>query len=1252
MSEQALPAAGTIVARNYLPAARVLARSYLRHHPGGRFAVLVVDAEDGELEALSAASPEVEIVGPADLDVAADEYARMAFAYSVTELSTAVKPWLLRRLLKDSPTAIYLDPDIEVFARFADEVGELALAHEIVLTPHVLKPMPRDGKRPSEADIMASGVFNLGFIGVSAAAEPFLEFWAERLRQDAISSVTEQLFTDQRWVDNVPALFSNTVISDPGFNVAYWNVYQRPLERGEDGAVTAAGAPLRFVHYSGFRPEKPWLLSTHFADRPRVLLSEQPLLGELCASYRDQLIELGYSRALDEVPYRWNKLPDGTKVSPSLRRAFRQDWVDADRDGEPAPPSPFHSDPARFLRWATEPADAQQRRAGLNRWLLSIWQYRPDLQKAFPDPLNADAADFRAWCGHSGISEAEIPPHVIAERPAAEPVAVIDTLGVNVLGYLTAELGVGEMGRLAHDAVVASGIPVATVVEDSTVSNRTGHALPAHARVGDPAYPVSVLCVNADMTAKTLGLHPDLAGDRHVVGLWSWELEEFPQAMHDAFGLVDEVWTISEFCAAAIEKFSPVPVRVFPVPVRDPLDGVPAVRARGDQATILFAFDHNSVFERKNPLAAIAAFTTAFPGRDDVRLVIKSINGEKHPVDRERLRAEVAGDPRITLIERYLSADEVRELFASADCYLSLHRSEGFGLTVAEAMAHGLPVVSTDYSGTAEFLTAATGWPIPARLVPVGKGNGPYPPGAVWAEPDVSAAAAALRQVVDEPATAAARGQAAREHILGSRSMDAAARWVRERIEAAYQGRTTRSRPDEVPAPVLAVREAREALKWRADPGTASRLPMAGAVRRAVLRLIDHYDHHQRTVVSALLDGVESGVDQLARQQRAAEERLARLDGHLARIDRDRRGIDRDRVRLENLIAAGTDRVADLERELDQERAASAEQAAAFAQRVDELDAKFIGLLGERDRRLNHVERAAAEAAVTLPALREGLARHHDLLDPAPAHAGAGVATDVGMLRLPATDTVVRPWLATYGTWEQAESRLIDLLLPRGGVFVDIGAHVGYFTVRALRLVGADGTVVAVEPWEPVRDLLAHNVRSNVPAAVASALTVVPAAAWDRDEDLRLGLSAEGNSGDNRISPDGEVPVPAIRLDGLDALAGKRIDVVKSDAQGHDHRALAGMAGLFAEHRPHVVCEFDPGAISEGGADPRAVLHGYREAGFEPIIVSPELVRDAEQAGDLRVLCSSRAASDDELLAAAQADPAGFITLWLYPGAS
>ncbi|OLF18343.1 FkbM family methyltransferase [Actinophytocola xanthii] len=1238
--------AGTIVARNYVPAARVLAESFRRHHPEAAFAVLVIDASPDELVALTEEVPGIRFLGPDDISLDAAEFGRMALAYSVTELCTAVKPWLLRTLLAENEVAIYLDPDIEVFGTFADEVAALALEHEIVLTPHVLEPMPRDGLRPSEADIMASGVFNLGFIGVSGAADPFLLFWAERLRQDAISSVTEQLFTDQRWVDNVPALFRHTMVADPGWNVAYWNIYQRPLAREADGTVTASGHPLRFVHFSGYRPEKPWLVTTHYADRPRVLLSEYPLFAELIADYRSHLFEAGYRQALEDIPYRWNTLPDGTAVSASLRRAYRAAWVESERRGTPAPPNPFRGDTAEdLLRWATEPANPPQERAGLSRWAYALWTSRADLQLVYPDPLHADAEGYRHWCRTSGANERELPVSAVADRPPAPVVEPVETLGANVLGYLTAELGVGEMGRLVHGAVVASGVPVATAVEEFTVVSRTSHPLSPDARPGEPTFGVSVLVVNADMTGQTLRLYPELARDRYVIGVWSWELDTFPPAMHPAFGQVDEIWTISEFCAEAIREHSPVPVHTFAVPVRDPLGPAAAQRApRNDEVTrFLFVFDHNSIFDRKNPLAAIAAFRAAFGDRSDVRLVLKTINGDRHPGDRERLRLAAAGDDRIELIEEYLSGEEVAKLFETADAYVSLHRSEGFGLTVAEAMAHGLPVVATDYGGTAEFLTAETGWPVPYRLVDVGPGNEPYPRDAHWAEPDIDAAAAALREIAADPVAALRRAAAGRQHVLTSRPATRAAEWVRTRLEAAHgtwlHRRTARAQP----GPLAPLESSREALRWRADPSAASRLPMAAALRRGILRALDHYDHHQRTVLTALMDGVAGSLAELAGGQQDLLARLERLEHAQAgaataqqsvnaEVSREIRDLQRLRELREELPRA-------MRQEVD-------ERAEELGNRIAGLEDRIMRLLHERADWMAAVEAATTELNAEVPLLRAGLLRHHDLVNPAPAGTSQTVATDVGLIRLPADDTVVLPWLRRYGTWEAAESRLIDLLLPVGGVFVDIGAHVGYFTVRGLQRVGATGAVYAVEPWAPVRELLSLNVAANVAPAVADRLTLVEGAAWDTDTALRLALSPDGNTGDNRIDPAGTVEVPGLRLDGLPGLGERRVDVVKCDAQGRDHRALAGMEALLRAGRPHVLAEFAPDDIEQAGAVPAEVAATYREWGYALVPVTEEVVAAAESG---KVRTADALTSENELVELARNTQEGFVTLWLRP---
>ncbi|WP_236790236.1 FkbM family methyltransferase [Amycolatopsis sp. GM8] len=1222
----------TIVARNYLPAAKVLARSYLAQHPANEFVIAVIDAHD---------EPEQDgyrIVGWEAFGIAEDDYLRMATAYSVTELATSVKPYLLRELRRESDVAIYLDPDIKVFAPMP-EIAELAMAHGIVLTPHVLEPLPRDGCEPDEAGIMGSGIFNLGFIGVGPGSGGFLDFWAERLKHDAIVAPERQLFTDQRWVDNVPALFGHHVLRDPGFNVAYWNLHERQLRREADGRLTAGGAELRFFHFSGYRPEQPWLLTLYCQRKPRVLLSANPDLRALCDSYGEAMREAGYAETLEAVPYGFKTFGDGTPLPRLARRAFREAWIKAERKKKPLPPHAYGEDGGEALReWLATPSDEAQAAAGLNRMTLAVWSARTDLQTAFPDPTGGDAEAFRAWCGTSGLNEGELAGWGAPGRPPT-PRPPDDEFGVNLLGYLTAELGVGEMGRIVHDAIEAAGIPMVSVLEERSVVNRTGIERPT--TIGDPRFPLSVLVVNADMTRALLGSHREVGHDRYRIGLWAWELEDFPGSMHHAFGLLDEVWTISDFCRTAFAKHSPIPVKTIPVPVRDPGEPVRPERKPGDPVRFLFAFDFNSVAQRKNPWGTVAAFKKAFLSRDDVHLTIKTINSERHPLEAERLRAAVAGDERIELIERYLSLDELHKLYERSSCYVSLHRSEGFGLTVAEAMARAMPVISTDYSSTTEFLDEHTGWPVPYRMVPVGKGSEPYDANSMWADPDLGAAAAAMRQVADDPAEAARRGRQARRHILRTRSMAAAAEWIRAELETAYgiwQSRHVALAPEH---PLTPVRQAAEALRWRPESEAASRTPLAPAMRKAVLRAIDHYDVHQRRVMGALLNGTEDTAGRLLARLESIEARLddasrAAETGRRVseRIESVKGIVDRRLNAVESALAALRAEVPENELAVRNLEADLTKLADGFTAELQAVTASTHHMFEARDKRLDQDEAALRRISVDMSAMREAARMAHA---PVPGDADV-VPCDVGALLMP-VDEVMLPWIEFHRSWEDSEAELMTRLATgRPGAIVDIGAHVGYHTLRLLRACPDVTHAIAVEAHPVNAEYLRRNLRVNLPASTAGLTTVVEAAAWDHETTVRLAQASPGNSGDNRVSADGPgTEVRALRLDDVPEIGAQPVALIKVDLQGRDHRALAGLAGTLRRDRPHVVCEFCPSAIEELGDDPAAVLAGYRELGYR-------LVEVGEQGP------VERERGDADLIKTARASDKEFVTLWLDPG--
>jgi glycosyltransferase involved in cell wall biosynthesis len=905
----------TVIAGVSLPAAVVLARSYLEHHPDHGFVIVVIDDESGSRVDV----PGCRVRGSRWLDVDRAEFLRMATAYTADELTDAVRPLALRGLLVEYEAVIHLAADTRVFAPFP-EIAELADTNDIALVPHLVAPWPADGMEPGHDLAQPQGTFDSGFIAVGRGAKPFLDFWAERAALGSATPSRGAPGLNQATIDSVPALFGHAVIRDPGFAVAYWNLHEREIS-DHDGAVMVGAKPVRFIRFHGYRPETPWLLTSHCPQRPRTRLSDQPDLRAVCDDYREALVAAGY-RETKRGTYGFGSLGAAsitkapiakTSITKTMRELFLHEWTRFVR--RELAPSPFDTiapelpphafDGAdTFREWLRSPGTAAQRSAGLNRLTAWIWEQRGDLQAAFPQPYLGSAEGFRHWCRVHGRLEGVVPEWAMPGEPVP-PAAPSDEFGVNVAGYLTAELGLGEMGRIVLRAVEAADVPVVSVVEEASLNGNVRTGLDHPDSVGRPRFPVSILAVNADYTQILLNNHPEVGHERYVIGLWAWELEDFPPPLHTAFALVDEVWTISDFCRTAIAKHSSTPVHVIPVPIIDPGPAPRAARAPGDPVRFLFAFDFNSTGERKNPWGVVTAFQRAFPDRTDVRLVIKATNGHLHASAVERLRHVIGTDDRIELLQRYLRVDELDSLYADSHAYVSLHRSEGFGLTVAEAMVRGMAVISTDYAGTAEFLDESVGWPIPYRMVEVGPGWLPYHEDGVWADPDLDAAAEAMRRIADDPAEAKRRGDAAREHILLTRSMPAAAQWMRDRLSAAHQAwRTGAHRAvkhvdsDENSA----LDRAAQALHWAPDIAAPSRLPLAPAMRKIMLRVTAHYDAHQRKVVGAVLDGVRDAVRHLGNRldRTAAQQagRLADIESETseltARIERIERAVERN----------------------------------------------------------------------------------------------------------------------------------------------------------------------------------------------------------------------------------------------------------------------------------------------------------------------------------------------------------------------
>lgn len=324
--------------------------------------------------------------------------------------------------------------------------------------------------------------------------------------------------------------------------------------------------------------------------------------------------------------------------------------------------------------------------------------------------------------------------------------------GVTLVGFLTAATGLGEAARSSLRALQEARIPYSLVDLDFDVPARQQITHP------DPTAPkgflnrVNLLHVNPNhlpLVWERFGQRALLG--RRTIGVWYWELPEIPDEWVPAFQVVDEIWAPSRFIQRAVEARSPVPVHYVPPCIQVEFD--PAL-ARADfglpEDTFLFlcAYDVNSVQARKNPKGAIEAFRRAFnPEDQSVGLVVKINNAEESPDEIARLEESLRGYGNIHFIKRVLPREHFNALIHLTDAYISLHRSEGFGLVAAEAMALGKPVIATNWSGNTDFMTEANSCGVDYKLVPVGEGMEPYLPDQVWAEPDLAMAAESLRKL-------------------------------------------------------------------------------------------------------------------------------------------------------------------------------------------------------------------------------------------------------------------------------------------------------------------------------------------------------------------------------------------------------------------------------------------------------------------------------------------------------------------------
>ncbi len=766
----------------------------------------------------------------------------------VSDEVPATAPDLLHYALTTADTAIFLAPETRAYAPL-EPVWSALGGHAVALFPRA-GGLPDDDRRPGDADVLAGGRISPRAVAVTGgpAAEEFLTWWSRRLHEPD---------SDRPWLDLASERFVSVVeVTDAGCNVSYWNLHERRLTASGDG-VLVDGVPLRFFDFEDFRADRPYWLSE---AGTRVMVTDDPVLSELCGAYAEELRDAGWRaprRGLVDV----ERLGNSQRVDHLVRAQWNVALADGEEFGDPTHPAGADA----FVAWLRGPAE-RGGAAGVNRYLLAAYETRPDLQQTFPDLDGEDGTGLVAWAWDHGRRE------VLGELlpPPPERAGYISPadLGVNVIGYLGETLGLAEAARLYIRGLAAAGIPVSTTavtpdlpIEDTSAPIERVGANPYADLRSDTEPSFNLACLNGDHLAELLRKRGDgiLAG-RPTIGQWGWETDVLPPSWTAAYDHVDEVWVYSNFMAENLGRLLPMPVVVVPPAIITPeVDDAALTIAGDDRFTFLFMLDLFSTSRRKNPLGLIEAFTRAFAPGEGPRLIVKTINAKFREQAAEELRHAAGGHPDVEFVDGYLEPAQKAALIARADCYASLHRSEGFGLPLAEAMALGTPVIATGYSGNTDFTTPFNSYLVDYALTKVGPDCEIYPPNGTWAEPDLDHAAEQMCRVWKHPEEAAARARRAQADIDRAYAPKVIGEIARARLERLSDLRAAgaASGPGGRPQIHGALARAERAMSFDLRQGLPP-VPSgpAGLVRKLVLRLILPFTHHEREVDRALLDAV------------------------------------------------------------------------------------------------------------------------------------------------------------------------------------------------------------------------------------------------------------------------------------------------------------------------------------------------------------------------------------------------------------
>ena len=698
----------------------------------------------------------------------------MLFRYGGARMNAAIRPFVFQYLIKRGyEKIVYFDFCIYV-TRSLSEITELLDTHDIVSTPRFfMQAGDKTGKDGSET--LQTGISNLNFIGMKATPGSFevvVDWCANKLCDSEVVHQKRGIQNAQDRTGGGPVIKKIHVINDKEYGVNRWTLHDRELSK-RNGAWYVQDDELAFIDFRGLFAQ-----NTETGTEPinQYKPSDSPGFNELFNEYKGK-VSKNSPGLYDSLKYYFDYIPQTDIRIPGF---VRERYNDVTRDIR-FPLKPDETTVKRLIRCLTRDVYSDGSINQIARW---VWELRPDLLESFSDLNNNKIRDnYHSWFHGQGQEEYALHETLLQVDTGdeIEPAYKPDLLGINIIGYISSGFGIPESTRSFIKKAYKGGIPLAVVNIDSKAHQqlREDELLEFKPYFSEkPVFDVNMLFITADQILdNNYERFSYLFRGKYNVGVFWWEFDDYFDSFRKAFDYLDHVVVFTDFIKKAIAKVAPSRVKItkLPYPFLENWEIVSSsseIRRKyelsRDDYVFMYNFDFLSTSDRKNPEAIIKAFASAFSGITGAKLLLKTSHVKQSREKLKHLLFEIDRlgiENSVIMVHETLTRNEIMSLTNAANCYVSLHRSEGFGLGMLEAMCLGKPVIATRYGGNLDFMNDDNSLLVGYSMTELQNDSLPYRKGWRWADPDIDEAASFMKRLYDNKDYARGVGRVARESV-------------------------------------------------------------------------------------------------------------------------------------------------------------------------------------------------------------------------------------------------------------------------------------------------------------------------------------------------------------------------------------------------------------------------------------------------------------------------------------------------------